>query len=80
MDNKIKIKYYKPIINAFDHQGRIYKNSPKIKWQGAVHEKLTGYENFAFLPEVEEFSLYHPKTIERQEKQNQTYSSYIYNK
>ena len=62
-------------INYPDGQGRFYKNSPKIKWQGTVHEKLTGYENFAFLPEIEEFSLYHPKTIERQEKQNQMYSN-----
>jgi hypothetical protein len=62
-------------INYPDGQGRIFKRLPKIKWQGAVHEKLTGYENFAFLPEVEEFSLYHPKTIERQEKQNQMYSN-----
>jgi hypothetical protein len=62
-------------INFCDGQTRIYKNTPNIKWENKVHEKITGYKTFAFLPEVEEFSLYHPKTIEKQEKQNQLYSS-----
>jgi hypothetical protein len=32
-------------------------------------------ETNEFLPEVEEMSLYHPKTISKQEKQNDYYES-----
>lgn len=62
-------------INFPDGQTRIFRKSLKIKWSGGVHEKIIGYENFAFLPEIEQFCLYHHKTIERQEKQNNYYSS-----
>ena len=58
-----------------DHQWRIYKNTPRIKWINKLHEILEGYETYANLPEMEEYALYHPKTIERQEKQNQYYST-----
>jgi hypothetical protein len=57
-----------------DHQWRIYKNIPSIKWKNKLHEVLDGYETYSNLPEVEEYALYHPKTIERQEKQNNFYS------
>ena len=57
-----------------DHQWRIYKNTPRIKWINKLHEILEGYETYANLPEMEEYALYHPKTIERQEKQNNYYS------
>jgi hypothetical protein len=58
-----------------DHQWRIYKNTPEIKWKNKLHEILEGYKNYANLPEMEEYALYHPKTIERQEKQNNYYST-----
>jgi hypothetical protein len=53
-----------------DNQWRIYKNSPNIKWKNKLHEVLDGYNTYANLPEMEEYALYHFKTIERQEKQN----------
>ena len=53
-------------INFPDKQGRIYKNTPEIKWQNKVHEVLTGYKQYASLPEVTEFSLNHTKTIQKQ--------------
>ena len=57
-----------------DHQWRIYKNTPNIKWKNKVHEILDGYNTYANLPEMEEYALYHFKTIDRQEKQNNYYN------
>jgi hypothetical protein len=62
-------------INYPDWQLRIYRNTPDIRWENKVHEKIVGYKKFAFLPEIEEFSLYHPKTIQKQEKQNSFYNT-----
>ena len=58
-----------------DHQWRIYKNIPEIKWKNKLHEVLDGYKNYANLPEMEEYALYHPKTVEKQEKQNSYYAT-----
>ncbi len=58
-----------------DKQWRIYKNTSGIKWINKVHEKLTGYKNYSHLPEIEDYALYHLKTIERQEKQNNYYNA-----
>ena len=60
-------------VNWPDFQWRIYKNHPKIKWENKVHEVLTGYQEHTYLPAEEQFSFYHPKTIDRQEKQNKFY-------
>jgi len=62
-------------VNWPDRQMRIYRNSPNIKWMGKVHEKVEGYKTVSYIPPVEEWSLYHPKSIERQEKQNNFYSN-----
>jgi hypothetical protein len=61
-------------VNWPDNQWRIWKNKPEIKWINKVHERLDGYKVWSVLPEMEEFALYHPKTIERQEKQNEYYN------
>jgi hypothetical protein len=61
-------------VNWPDPQWRIYKNDPKIRWKNKVHEVLDGYTTKADLPYLEEWALYHPKTIERQVKQNELYS------
>jgi hypothetical protein len=58
-----------------DYQWRIYKNDSNIKWVNVKHEILDGYKTFANLPELEEYALYHYKTIERQEKQNSYYNT-----
>jgi hypothetical protein len=60
-------------INWPDWQMRIYKNNDGIKWKNKVHEILQGYEKFSFLPEDKDYCLFHNKTIERQEKQNNFY-------
>jgi len=63
-------------INFPDMQMRIYKNDPdKIKWTKKVHEQLKGYTKYAALPHDEEYCLYHPKDIKRQEKQNNFYDT-----
>ena len=62
-------------VNWPDPQWRIYKNSPKIRWKNKVHEVLDGYTTKADLPYLEEWALYHPKTIERQVKQNNFYKT-----
>jgi hypothetical protein len=62
-------------INWPDYQWRIYKNSPDIKWKNKVHEVIEGYKTMAQLPAYEDLALYHPKTIERQERQNNYYNT-----
>jgi hypothetical protein len=62
-------------VNWPDVQMRLYKNSPDIEWKGKVHEKIEGYKEYGTLPSEEEFALYHPKTINKQEKQNQLYNT-----
>jgi glycosyltransferase involved in cell wall biosynthesis len=60
-------------VNFPDYQWRVYKNNPSIGWINKVHERLDGFKKFSYLPQDEEYALYHPKTIERQEKQNNFY-------
>tara|TARA_Y100000593_G_scaffold57224_1_gene106522 strand:+ start:4338 stop:4958 length:621 start_codon:yes stop_codon:yes gene_type:complete len=62
-------------VNFPDYQGRIWKNRPNIKWIKPVHEILDGYKSHTFLPAEEQFCFYHPKTIDRQEKQNEFYDT-----
>ncbi len=57
-----------------DYQWRIFKNTSDIKWKNKLHEVLDGYKTYAYLPEFEEYSLYHYKHILRQESQNNFYS------
>jgi glycosyltransferase involved in cell wall biosynthesis len=58
-----------------DYQTRLYRNHPDIKWVGQVHERISGYKTSTPLPSEEWCSLYHGKTIERQRKQNDFYST-----
>ena len=62
-------------VNFPDYQARIFKNHTDIKWVNPVHEIISGHKSYAHLPPQEELSLYHPKTIDRQIKQNQLYST-----
>lgn len=62
-------------VNWPDYQWRIYRNTPEIKWVNKVHERLEGFKTYTTLPMEEDYSLYHPKTIERQEKQNNYYDT-----
>jgi GT2 family glycosyltransferase len=60
-------------INFPDLQPRILQNSPKINWGNKVHEVLMGHSTWATLPLEEDYCLYHPKQIDRQERQNSLY-------
>jgi hypothetical protein len=62
-------------VNFPDYQWRIYKKSPYIKWKNKVHEIIEGYKTMAQIPAFESLALYHPKSIERQEKQNSYYDT-----
>lgn len=62
-------------VNFPDYQCRVLKNVKRIKWKNKVHEVLTGHKTEAKLPANDEFCIHHPKTIERQEKQNQFYNT-----
>lgn len=61
-------------VNWPDYQWRIWKKKPEIKWRNKVHEVLDGYKTYSPLPAQEQLALYHPKDIDRQEKQNELYS------
>ena len=64
----------KGYVNWPDQQKRIYKNTPSIKWSGhKVHGMVEGYKTFGTLPLDENFCIYHNKTIDRQESQNNRY-------
>ena len=62
-------------VNWPDFQWRIYKNIPEIRWKNKVHEVLEGFKTYTTLPMEEDYSLYHPKTIDRQERQNNYYDT-----
>ena len=62
-------------VNFPDYQTRILQNSPKINWASKVHEVLTGHSSYVMLPAEEGYCLYHPKGIERQERQNNFYNA-----
>jgi len=62
-------------VNWPDYQWRIYRNTSEIKWKNKVHEVLEGFKTYTTLPMEEDYSLYHPKTIERQERQNNYYDT-----
>ena len=62
-------------VNFPDYQWRVWRNVPEIKWINKVHERLDGFNEYSLLPQSEEYCLFHPKDIKRQEKQNQFYST-----
>jgi len=62
-------------INYPDYQGRYYKNNGKIKWENDLHERLTGSDDVARVDAKPLVSLFHIKTVERQDKQGEYYNS-----
>ena len=62
-------------VNWPDNQHRIFRNKPEIKWVNKVHEQIVGVSTKGALPMEEEWCLYHPKDIKRQEAQNNFYNS-----
>ena len=60
-------------VNYPDYQNRILKNKPEIYWVNKVHEKIIGAMITTEIPPG--LDLIHPKTIEKQEKQNNYYNT-----
>tara|TARA_B100000287_G_scaffold427099_1_gene476145 strand:+ start:211 stop:873 length:663 start_codon:yes stop_codon:yes gene_type:complete len=60
-------------VNYPDYQARVFRNKKDIRWTRPLHEYITGCKTYSHLPPHEELSLYHPKTREKQIKQNQFY-------
>ena len=61
-------------VNYPDYQARVFRNDKIIRWTRPLHEYITGCKTYAHLPPHEELSLYHPKTIQKQEQQNLFYN------
>jgi len=61
-------------VNYPDYQARVFRNREDIRWVRPLHEYITGCKTYAHLPPQEELSLYHPKTIQKQEQQNMFYN------
>jgi|TARA_B100001094_G_scaffold161129_2_gene155862 glycosyltransferase involved in cell wall biosynthesis len=61
-------------VNYPDYQARVFRNDEKIRWTRPLHEFIDGCKTYSHLPPHEELSLYHPKTIQRQEEQNVWYN------
>ena len=60
-------------VNYPDYQARVFRNREDIRWTRPLHEYIKGCKTYAHLPPHEELSLYHPKTKQKQEQQNQFY-------
>nr|BAR35060.1 Glycosyltransferases involved in cell wall biogenesis (WcaA) [uncultured Mediterranean phage uvMED] len=61
-------------VNYPDYQARVFRRDKSIRWTRPLHEYITGCKTYSHLPPHEELSLYHPKTIQKQEKQNLFYN------
>ncbi len=64
------------LINPFDPQQRIWKNLPDIRYEGSVHERLTGYKTQTKFKNDLYWMIYHIKSFERQKKQNEFYLNF----
>ena len=60
-------------INWPDFQGRIFQNKPSIRWEKSLHEKVVGFETAIGLEANPLAALWHVKSVERQDKQDQFY-------
>ncbi|MCD8740718.1 glycosyltransferase [Mucilaginibacter roseus] len=65
----------KGYVNFPDHQLRVFKLNGAIKWINRVHEGLTGFKRAYYIPADENNCLWHVKSIDRQEKQNDLYDT-----
>jgi hypothetical protein len=61
--------------SQLDKSNRIYKNKETIGWSGKVHERIVGFDSYTAFPLDEVYCIKHPKTIQRQERQNDYYDT-----
>jgi glycosyltransferase involved in cell wall biosynthesis len=78
-ENNGIVKFYTPIVNWPDMQGRIFKNSPDFYYlpvaPGSIHETIKGYKKYANFPLDKKFAILHYKEIQKQEQQNAWYAA-----
>ena len=63
------------LVNWPDFQYRVYKNDPKIRWEGKVHERPVGFRYYSLLPDSMFF--WHIKGIDKQRAQNAYYNELL---
>lgn len=74
-EKNVTVQHRAVLVNFPDPQGRLFLNKPdKIKWEGRLHERISGNANYVHLPHIEELALYHDKTIEKQIQTNLRYN------
>tara|TARA_B100001113_G_scaffold108079_2_gene87676 strand:- start:5060 stop:5713 length:654 start_codon:yes stop_codon:yes gene_type:complete len=54
-------------INWPDYQGRIFKNTEKIRWSKGLHEVVSGTDKIVYLRTDPKLGLWHIKSIEKQD-------------
>jgi len=71
------MKFYTPLVNWPDYQGRLYKKAPNIRWSGNVHERIVGHAEHTQFPLEVKWAIRHTKSIDRQEQQNEFYETIL---
>lgn len=64
-------------INWPDFQGRIFRNVEGIRWNKSLHEKIEGFKSAISLEANPLIALWHIKSVERQDKQDQFYKQLV---
>ena len=54
-------------INWPDYQGRVFKNTEKIRWSKGLHEVVSGTDKVVYLRTDPKLGLWHIKSIEKQD-------------
>jgi hypothetical protein len=54
-------------INWPDYQGRIFKNTEKIRWSKGLHEVVSGTDKVVYLRTDPKLGMWHIKSIEKQD-------------
>ena len=54
-------------INWPDYQGRVFKNTPSIRWGKSLHEKVQGAKYPMGLEQNPQNALWHVKSVEVQD-------------
>ena len=72
---KNRVEFLIPLVNYPDYQGRIYKNTKKIKYERVLHERIVGNTSETFIPPDQYvLSLMHKKTVANQIRTNKRYN------
>ena len=64
--NSFDKKNFTNYIDFPNYQKRIYRNTPKIQWEKALHEKIIGFKSTTYLPTDENYCILHCKHLKKQ--------------